>query len=910
MRARFLKVEGFGPFLEDYEIDFDKVGANGCFALSGPTGSGKSMLIDAIVFALYGRPAREGASDVRIRSSKATAENTTKVAFAFTVNGTDYAIWRTPRQERAKKRGGGTTEAPAKVSLYRLQPGALEAGRLEAGDILGTKAADVAIAIERIVGLSCNQFAQTVVLPQGQFDRFVSASNDERAQLLRQLFGTQNWEQFARNLKEEADEAKEGVSRAREGFSREISNLLVALDISEDADLPSLDTAGGAAACADSLAGLGTLCAEARAQATSLAAEAESIRREADRIAGLNRLHEDYAKARTVFEEAERACLAASVPTSGQSIADREKEESRLASAIGKLGETLRQEELLAAKEKEYGEKAQEKERTEAEACQIAKEIETIPARIGQAEAELQDARNAASGLDKAETRLMQARETLSALKELDAARKESERKGADAARAREARLAATAAYKEVFERWVASTAARLAKELEDTPNAQCPVCGATEHPKLAAEGANHASDEERKQAEARMKAAENSARKADEAKAAAAERAQTLAGKLEGRDEASTRAEATDADRAVHEAKKAQTVAARLEAKLDSLRKAKDELADRLSASEKAKSRADAALEELGKAIAQLKDTIADELDGFGSIAERLARIESDLKAYKEGTQALRNLEHGRQQADKAREDRDRALAATEYASMTAAELAALACATANEARQAEDRHAAAQDRAGQAERILARVANAYGEWNKAETEAEPVLRLSDLAQGGKTNNANLRLATFVLLQRFEQVLAVANERIAVISNGRYRLSRSEETRGNKKAGLDVSLVDTYVDTGMANRERPISTASGGETFYISLSLALALADVVQAENGGIRLDTLLIDEGFGRLSSDYLEDVIDELDRLADTRLVGAISHVEALKEHFPNRIQVTPNGDGTSSITTVCL
>jgi exonuclease SbcC len=178
-------------------------------------------------------------------------------------------------------------------------------------------------------------------------------------------------------------------------------------------------------------------------------------------------------------------------------------------------------------------------------------------------------------------------------------------------------------------------------------------------------------------------------------------------------------------------------------------------------------------------------------------------------------------------------------------------------------------------------------------------------VSRLADLTGGGGGDNArSLSLATFVLVRRFEDVVAAANERLLLMSDGRYELIRSDEKEDvrARNTGLAMRVVDHV--TGQPRDPR---TLSGGETFYVSLCLALGMADVVTAEAGGIDLGTLFVDEGFGSLDPHTLDAVLAELGRLrAGGRVVGVVSHVEALKQSIADRIEIRPTAEGPSTLT----
>ncbi len=197
------------------------------------------------------------------------------------------------------------------------------------------------------------------------------------------------------------------------------------------------------------------------------------------------------------------------------------------------------------------------------------------------------------------------------------------------------------------------------------------------------------------------------------------------------------------------------------------------------------------------------------------------------------------------------------------------------------------------------------AQVARAGRALVAAREAAGPVVRMANVvAASGGDNARQLSLGTYVLARRFEDVVAAANGRLAAMSSGRYELLRSEEKErgGARKLGLALKVVDHHTE-----RERDPATLSGGETFYFALSLALGLADVVTAEAGGTDLGTLFVDEGFGSLDGDTLDVVLAELGRLRDGgRVVGVVSHVDAMKQSIAERIEVRRAADGRSTLT----
>ena len=240
-------------------------------------------------------------------------------------------------------------------------------------------------------------------------------------------------------------------------------------------------------------------------------------------------------------------------------------------------------------------------------------------------------------------------------------------------------------------------------------------------------------------------------------------------------------------------------------------------------------------------------------------------------------------------------------------------AEVASAALAEAEEAHSAADAEAvrtaseaaAARDRLDGARREAAAVDRACAALVAAREAAGPVVRMANVvAASGGENARQLSLGTYVLARRFEDVVAAANGRLAAMSSGRYELLRSDERErgGGRKLGLALKVVDHHTE-----RDRDPHTLSGGETFYVALALALGLADVVTAEAGGTDLGTLFVDEGFGSLDGDTLDVVLGELGRLRDSgRVVGVVSHVDAMKQSIAERIEVRRVGEGRSTLT----
>lgn len=497
----------------------------------------------------------------------------------------------------------------------------------------------------------------------------------------------------------------------------------------------------------------------------------------------------------------------------------------------------------------------------------------------------------------------------------------------------------------------IAGLAGELAAALRDGD--PCSVCGAVEHPTKAPLAPDHVSAADVQRAEDARAVAEESLRAADSRAAECAERVAGLTRTCAG-------ARPDEVAELLAEARAALDVARASAAevpRLDEELRAHDD-ATRLRSEERqeaatALAAAEVRAETLAQALASAEAEVAAGHDGFPTVAARHAALRERIAAASTLADALLDLEHAARQAQEHRTELAAALAehgfadiddardagldptaldelvagVEAYTAAVAAVTAGLADATLaalpedvdvdlDAARAAEsDARTAAEHAAGEArvalDRATAVETAAADVLAAAERVVEhaaahaPVARLAALAAGTGGDNAHaLSLATYVLTRRFEDVVAAANDRLAGMSDGRYELVRSDrkEDVTSRRTGLSMRVVDHR--TG---HERDPRTLSGGETFYVSLCLALGLADVVSAEAGGIDLGTLFVDEGFGSLDPHTLEQVLTELGRLrAGGRVVGVVSHVDTLKQAIADRIEVRPTPHGPSTLT----
>ncbi|GAA4267217.1 AAA family ATPase [Frondihabitans peucedani] len=978
-----LTLRAIGPYASEYSVDFAALGASGVFLLEGPTGSGKSTIIDAIVFALYGGLAGSSSSDDRLHSHHAAPSVEPFVELVFETPAGIHRIRRTPAWERPKARGTGTTRVNQSVSLVRLAtPEASD------GEPVSTRAQEVGLEIRRIIGLSKEQFLQTIVLPQGEFAKFLGATGEERRLVLQSLFGTEIYDRTTEELVVRRRAARESVAVAERAVAEALAALRGAAgDDDVDADgaraaTEAFERDAAASVARRDAARAARDAAEAHRAAqsrlaASLTRRAELLERQralSDAAAGIDdsRLRLDRGRraagvlapaaaveAASAAHERQRAALErvadehpdiASVP-----LADLiELRDTAVAAAerFGALaaveaGLPARRDELARARERLAASRRDADEAEEALGGRRAARVELAE--------EAAAAATAAGLVEASRSAVHEATVVAEAVRRVERLRTAADeaalRAGEAAGRARDA-VEAEAALRQ---RRITGMAGELALALVD--GEPCAVCGATSHPAPARLVDDHPSLDDVAAAESRRGAAEAALAEArDEAsghatrleEAASAlppgETAETAAARLESARGEVARAEAAEREHArlqglvaAHDAETARlseqtqearvglaTEAARLEGVAAAVEEAAstvalvlerepdgttvESLVERAGLERDAAARVVDARRALERAAddervrrAELSEAL--ESAGFDGAAEAAAAVvpPGDLQALEEAVNR-----HDRETAVVAE-----GLAAPEVAELTGDEdvdldgATARAEAAAEAASSAADQAAVAVDRAERSLRALAAFDAALDAERAVGAETLAVVRMADVASAsGPENRSGVTLGTYVLLRRFDDVVAAANARLGTMSSGRYQLEASERETSSRarKTGLALAIRDNATDT-----TRDPKSFSGGETFYASLSLALGLADVVQAEAGGIALGTLFVDEGFGTLDPETLDAVMSELGRLsAGGRVVGIVSHVEDLKQRIADRIEVRRRADGSSVLT----
>ena len=1022
MQIHFLEISAVGPFAGTHTIDFESLSAAGIFLLEGPTGAGKSTLIDAIVFGLYGQVAGGASSNDRIRSGLVDGNTESYVDLVFETASGIYRVRRTPQFMRAKKRGTGLTRTQAQVRLWQLSVADLErikaAGSdgiqdLVVGEFKSERMDEAGLEVTRAIGLDRAQFVQTIVLPQGEFANFLKAKPEERRDLLQKVFGTEIYQRvqdelaaMRREAKGQTDTANAELDRAKTGFVtaagleeeqaaeleatspddllETVGQVLQDLDLAKKNAAELSATAQKAADVAKQELEKGQAQVKADQRRTTLLGEQTKL---TEQLAGIDQARTDLAAAAkaaivapaveaadSAHKVADRAATklemattaAASVLGSDKTDPEVATDETALRSVAsthlrtlgqqrGRLDQLLDLERGLPNREKDNAklERALTKARTEL--AELETLLEARPTRLLELKhivagltTTAERAQNDQHAVERAQERLDSCAAAIKTKKALTTAQVSLQQANTTATQAivHEAQLR-TARVSEI--------AGELGQSLEQ--GCPCPVCGAIEHPQPAKLGEDAVSVEQ-------IEAAEVERKQAEETVGNWQNKVTQLAERLAAQEIAGLTIEAAQTALAEAKLAAAQSGQAQKDLAPATLAVTEFEYQTQMIKDQTADLRTGLATQEVTldlntKLVAGDRKKITDELETNTSFAQvtsigQLAQGLEDQEVLLENLlKALTDLESARSQVaeqserlakilqeqgfETAQQAQEVALTKSETERLTTlirtyeadvirvqTELASpelqdlpsqitvdldaleqLSFLALEEARAAGAAATTATNRASaaaQAQRVLDTCLTKIA---KVLAESAPVIRMADIAAGQSSDNAKrLTLQTFVLLKRFEDVIVMANERLVSVSDGRYELERSDdrETGGGNRLGLALKIIDHDLD-----EPRDPKTLSGGETFYVSLCLALGLADVVTAETGGVELGTLFIDEGFGTLDPGVLESVLQVLATLrSGGRTVGVVSHVEALKQTILDGISVRHLPTGGSTLT----
>ena len=1022
MKPISLTIEAFGPYRDSVTLDFNELQNHSMFLISGPTGAGKTSILDAMVYALYGEPSGEVRKTDAIRSDFAEPQHMTRVDFSFAIGEAQYRVERLPKQLVAKKRGTGMREQNASATVYEMKDGEWK--------VIATSAAAIRDTIQRIIGFRKDQFLQVVLLPQGEFRKLLVSSTSEREELLHTLFRTELYRRLQDALKAAYDEAKSGIE---ENVTKQSALLQ---SIPHDEEVPVLTIEHVRELLKDREPHRDTLVVE-RDKAVAVVDQFNTLRnewalynqvqqslieatnkldlvkgREKERsslnekvqfLTGLTPSYELYKQLddkqavlktlKTALSDAKKSVEAATQHESKcteayEVLVSHAETIQAKRTTLAQLQQQAEQFNELAVLNKELSTlnsqlETQDREKSEAKLQAQHKLVADLEAELVEVRKQFQANSKALESIPHIQEQLSQLQRYSELLADKQKAQNDIDAKEESLATLDESVKNSTVQLERLEHLMAEGRAFELVHLVVD--NEPCPVCGSIEHPQLASKPELYPTKEEVEEARAVRDGALQK-------RASEIGQKETLSVRLHELDEQVkdqvSKLKSSIADFSEDTFDSTQQDLSSQMNRLTALRKDTEQLTKIITKNEHDLIEGKDKLAKLEIGHNELLNNLHDvaiqissvqaKVDGLSKILpttdldawhKQIESLETEINTYDEQLKVCKSsLDAAKEQLNAKRgrleilfaqvqEDTknldviyqeyveslqsislrvdDFIDALDDYKALDTfrTELHALDEAF-NKAQAVYDaalKHA--QSVVKPSDTVSNEVYDAAVEqrddlvgslaaWDRETKHIETTLvsletleqamgearekvtflsRLNDLANGGEQGFKNVTFERYVLGAILDEVVYAANLRLQTMSRNRYSLERSDYTGGGRgKQGLDLAVMDAF--TGQS---RPANTLSGGETFLASMALALGLADVIQSYAGGIHMDTMFIDEGFGTLDPDTLELAMETLVKLQSSgRLIGMISHVPELKTRIPAHLEVTRGDDGSTA------
>lgn len=920
MRPLSITISAFESYADTVTIDMESLGKSGLYLITGDTGAGKTTIFDAIHFALYGDASTDGRENKTLRSKYADPETKTEVQLKFEYGGKVYQIKRNPEYLRPKKRGDGFVKEPTNAELVYPD-----------GSVVSSKNA-VDTKIKEIIGLDKNQFSQIVMLAQGEFKKLLTSGTTEKQKIFRHIFKTEKYETLQRalsaqksivdsKLKQErlsvqqyidgtiCEETEENIALIEKAKSvvpniEEIENFLTNLISNDEKELKSLEEKK------EKLESQKIFLDKSIENYNSYVELSHKIKTNSDNLVNLN----------------------TSLKSSKDELSEKNKEKrwTELGQEIGKIQNTLPKYKELDSLSSQLQNKSIEKKRNENSVKELSDKAESLSLEVEKNSKELETMGNVQVEIEKISNQMESIQEKGNVLRGIEEEIKNLQKlqeKYITVKTDFENKLKVANGYKDEYDNlsiaYLNDQAGVLADSLEE--NKPCPVCGSTVHPHKAVKLPNAPTKE-------MVESAKNNYERYQKVVDAERQNVFSKHGELKEKANAlETKVYEILGDYKLLDAlgiiKKEVSDLADNYVKLDKTLKALQIKSKRKQELERIIPEKNNEINELNKRITVVKmavvscetaitsyekqyNSLKKELQ-FGSESEAVKKINSInavinaektdynsvLEKYNQyeklisATDAsIKALKGQLEKIDKV-QDIDKVKSKRDETEKAISDLS-------NETKAINYRYSANTN-------VLANVKRENENLIKAEKEFKLISPLASTANGGIGVN-KMELETFVQLNYFDRILAKANKRLMEMTSGQYELVRqTESSDGRTKFGLDLNVYDHH-----CGGERAISSLSGGESFKAALSLALGLSDEIQSSAGGIKIDTMFVDEGFGSLDDESLRQAMNVLIKLSGSnRLVGIISHVTELKDRIDKQIVVTKTPNKGSKIEIIC-
>lgn len=924
MRPKKLKLSAFGPYAGTVELDMDKLGTKGLYLITGDTGAGKTTIFDGIVYALYGLPSGENREPAMLRSKYADAQVPTEAELLFENGNQEYVIRRNPEYERPAKKGGGMTLQRAEAEL--IYPD----GRVV------TKQKEVNKAVIEILGLDRNQFLQIAMIAQGDFLKLLLADTKERQGIFREIFKTGYYQVLQEKLKSESGKLSDELEFARRSVNQYLEGVIVPENPvgSENKDFTQIPLSEAIDEIQrlvekdqDAVENLNEKIVNVQKKLETVQEHLQKAQTRVQTLQTLKIAEDEYQKMKAQEKEivivwenqkekqSKRDELEVNIALAQKEVAEYQKLEEKKKKVIERK-KFLDEKENKLLEQKMAGEKLQEDLNNDKNEAKL---LEDEPRH--QAELEFQK--------EKLETRkdeLTAVVESVNQYQKICGNLLQIQEQYVD--KACNAKLK-KAEYDQAYQRFLDGQAGVLASHLKE--GEPCPVCGSREHPKKAGAMEQVPSQKELDHLQSCWELArtemENASKKAAELVGKLEQQKKHL---LEGLNE-SEKAESEIFEIKEDREEQIQVIRRWIWHRQEELIGQKNKLKEKLLDNEKKVLRYGDLQKKIKKAEEGLAEKQTEREKMSGQIAALRAEIQAEnrqleeqsqnlrFEDWKQAEQELRDLQIEKMRLKHEYEDAQKNLQKwngevrklegqigqcreqlEQLGEFVVEEEQNQKVELEEERTVLEQQLKENQVRLATNQKALAQIEKKSEDIIELEQKWTMVKALSNTANGNISGKEKIMLETYVQMTYFDRILERANVRFMVMSEGQYELARCIAAGNNRsQSGLELDVIDHYNGT-----RRSVKTLSGGESFKASLSLALGLSDEVQSRAGGIRLDTMFVDEGFGSLDDESLEQAMKALAGLSEgNKLVGIISHVGELKERIDRQIIVTKEKAGGS-------
>lgn len=909
MKPLHLTMSAFGPYADKIEVPFERFGESGLYLVTGDTGAGKTTIFDAITFALYGESSGKVRDSSMLRSDYASPTQKTEVCLTFSYKGDIYKVERTPQYERAKARGDGTTKEVASATL--IYPD---------GKVL-TGVKQVTTAITELIGIDSKQFAQIVMIAQGDFLELLLADTVKRSGIFRKIFNTEKIQLFQKNIKQQALEQKRNLDMQKESVMQYVSQIVCNTpeleNLRDSADVYTLKPLTDE--LEKSIKDDETAYNQSQINLDVIRKTLEQLSSKLDKAKECEKTKKDYESAKQNLD-----LLKLKLESLEQNLKNAQQNQpecDKLKSEIAKLENEMPIYTSLENAQIQVKNASVRQEKLKTEQTKLDLEQETLKTRLSELEnlinesqnsaVELEQLKNIKTSLDNRKNELYemqtQYEKACQAYKDYQKIKKDFEN--------------ANAIYNDVNSKFLnyeqlffSEQAGILAKDLQE--NTPCPVCGSLHHPKPATLSNSAISQKKLEDAKKLAETARNKMTQASEKAAQiksiyelAKEQMEKQAVKLFGEkhDKIGVELEKANNDEQ-NKRLECENKIKECEKKLEDIKNYKNEQELKtkvlnINEQNKQKCQADfvTCTAQLSSANAQLET-----LKNQTRYSSQILAKEALLKAQNKLNELQKQIETAQTALNNANEQKIKytTLVGTlseQLEKMPEQDITALENKYNSleiEQKQLDTEHKNRFNRISTNKSIYNKIKDGIAALEKQDKYCTMLKRLSDTANG-EISGKKLTFENYILAFYFEQIVAAANERFYRMTSGQYKLVRRKDgINGRAQGGLELDVMDFY--TG---KVRNVRTLSGGESFKASLSLALGLSDVIQLGAGGVEIDAMFIDEGFGSLDAESLDTAMRILESLAgDNRQIGIISHVSELRNRIERKILVTRKRQGS--------